>query len=259
MCLALLAWKTVPGHRLIAANNRDEFHWRKTEPAHRWPDSDIVAGRDIVGGGTWFGVTGSGRTGLITNCRDGLPLPSRKRSSTDVRSRGLLVSDYLSSGHSPKQFTANLEETADSYQPFNLVLGDDATLIWVTNWRGFRSVVMEPGIYGLSNGELDSDWPKVQTGKHAFAEALTRSAEPSGPARIFDVLADRSRPHDRDLPSTNVPHMIEKLVSPRFVQGGIYGTRASTIASITDQGTVRLYERRFSWFGKDAGESAIDI
>lgn len=258
MCLALLAWKTTPGYRLVAANNRDEFHWRKTEPIHRWPDSDIVAGRDAVGGGTWLGVTKSGRTGLITNIRNGMPLPSRGQSkATTYLSRGLLVSDYLAADQTPGQFVEDLAATAHYYQPFNLVVGDRDTLIWATNWRTFRSVEMAPGIYGLSNAELDSDWPKVRTGKHEFTDALNQSTDRTRTSELLDVLADRSRPDDEDLPSTNVPHLVERMVGPRFVQGGIYGTRASTVVTIPESGQPRITERRFTWFGKPAGESTI--
>ena len=240
------------------ANNRDEFHWRKTEPVHRWPDSDIVAGRDVVGGGTWFGVTRSGRTGLITNVRNGLPLPrSAGRSTRATRSRGLLVSEYLDSGQAPEQFVIELEATARDYQPFNLVLADRDTLVWVTNWRTFRSLPLTPGTYGLSNGELDSDWPKVRTGKSAFTGALTQLDTPDWASPIFDVLSDRTHPRLDELPSTNVPRPVEKLVGPRFVQGGIYGTRSSTVVAIPEHGQPRIAERRYSWFGKPAGETTL--
>lgn len=57
LCLALIAWNAVQGHRLLIANSRDEFQWRRIEPVHRWPDSPIVAGRDACRGGTWLSAT----------------------------------------------------------------------------------------------------------------------------------------------------------------------------------------------------------
>lgn len=188
-----------------------------------------------------------------------MPLPSRGHSTTTYRSRGLLVSEYLESGQTPKQFAAGLEPNSRNYQPFNLIIGDHDTLVWVTNWRGFRSLDLEPGIYGLSNGELDSNWPKVQTGKSAFSTALTGLSSREWASPIFDVLADRSHPDDEDLPATNVPHQVEKLVGPRFVQGGIYGTRSSTVLVIPVSGRPRFAERRFSWFGRAIGETVLDV
>lgn len=254
MCLALFAWKVVPDHRLLLANNRDEFHWRSTEPVHRWANSPVVAGRDVRGGGTWLGTTASGRIGLLTNVRDGLPLPSREKTAPS-RSRGLLVRDFLESDKDPSSFAERLRDSNEVYEPFNLVIGDQNTLRWVTNRGGWRAATLEPGIYGLSNGELDSNWPKVQDGKADFERFLNG---PHGSAAqrargLLDMLANRSRPDNGRLPDTHVPHWIERAVAPSFVQVGLYGTRASTVVDIPDRGAPVISERRFTWFGKHMG------
>ena len=71
MCVAAIAWDVHPDYMLIAIGNRDEFHDRPSAPLTRWDDgSGIVAGRDLQAGGTWMGVSDSGRFALLTNFRD---------------------------------------------------------------------------------------------------------------------------------------------------------------------------------------------
>src|SRR5206468_7823953 len=64
MCLIVFAWRVIPGVPLIACANRDEFYDRPATPAAPWPDNpNIVAGRDLQGGGSWMGVTKDGLNG----------------------------------------------------------------------------------------------------------------------------------------------------------------------------------------------------
>src|SRR5450631_2946276 len=92
MCLILIVWRKHPQYPCLIAANRDEFHARAAEPAHWWPDRpQILAGRDLAAGGTWLGVTRTGRFAALTNYR------SAQQSRTDVPSRGRLVTDALES------------------------------------------------------------------------------------------------------------------------------------------------------------------
>ena len=60
MCLALFAWNALPGSRLLLVANRDEFHERPASPAGWWEDHpEIFAGRDLLAGGTWLGISRS--------------------------------------------------------------------------------------------------------------------------------------------------------------------------------------------------------
>jgi len=94
MCLIVFAWRVIPGMPLIACANRDEFYDRPATPAGPWPDNpDIIAGRDLQGGGSWMGVTRHGPHGpkfaALTNIR----APGERRD--DAPTRGALVADYL--------------------------------------------------------------------------------------------------------------------------------------------------------------------
>ncbi|CAM9571362.1 unnamed protein product [Ectocarpus sp. 12 AP-2014] len=56
-------------YKLIVASNRDEDLGRPTTPIHFWKDagSNLLAGRDLVAGGTWLGVSRSGKFAALTN------------------------------------------------------------------------------------------------------------------------------------------------------------------------------------------------
>ena len=95
MCLIVMAWRAHPEIPCLIAANRDEFHGRPTAAAHWWTDrSDILAGRDLLAGGTWIGITRSGRFAAVTNYRD----PANGRA--DAPSRGSLVRSFLESSAS---------------------------------------------------------------------------------------------------------------------------------------------------------------
>ena len=72
MCLIAFAIDASPACPLLIAANRDEFLDRPTAPLHRWtlPDgTSVVAGRDLRDGGTWLGVSETGRVAMLTNVR----------------------------------------------------------------------------------------------------------------------------------------------------------------------------------------------
>ena len=66
MCLIVFAWKSHADLPLVVAANRDELHARATEPAAFWEDlPQVCAGRDLVAGGTWLGITRGGRFAAV--------------------------------------------------------------------------------------------------------------------------------------------------------------------------------------------------
>ena len=75
MCLIAWHWQPGSANKLLLVANRDEFYARPTAALHWWEDADILAGRDLQAGGTWLGVSRSGRLAALTNHRD----PTRQR------------------------------------------------------------------------------------------------------------------------------------------------------------------------------------
>ena len=71
MCLIAFALDTHPRYRLVLAANRDEYFRRPTAAGAFWEDApQLLAGRDLEAGGTWLGVTTTGRIAAITNYRE---------------------------------------------------------------------------------------------------------------------------------------------------------------------------------------------
>ncbi len=251
MCLILFAWKMHDNYPLILAANRDEFYERPSAPAAFWADApDLLAGRDLKAGGTWLGITRSGRLAAITNYRDPASL------KTEAPSRGHLVSDYLRSRESPEEYLQRLAPRAGRYNGFSLLVGDRSELLFYSN-RG-EAIRPAPGIHGMSNHLLDTPWPKVNRGKQALEQLLAGDHNPS-PEALLDLLASRSRPPDDRLPDTGVGLEWERVLSPLFIESPAYGTRCSTVLLIDRRGMVTFVERVFNGGSEPRVTSRFDF
>lgn len=236
MCLILLSYSSHPVYRLIFAANRDEFYDRPTAPLGFWPEaSHILAGRDLKSGGTWLGVTKTGRICAITNFRD----PAVQ--ILDAPSRGLLVADYLKGSESPKKYLQKVREAGTRYNGFNLLAGDESGIFCFSNRSGEISR-LSPGIHGLSNHLLDTPWPKVAKGKKCLEKIL--SSDEIDCESIFGLLSNGDLPSDNDLPDTGVGLEWERILSPLFIKSDIYGTRSSSIVLIGKE-KITFMERTF--------------
>lgn len=244
MCLVLLAYRACPGYRLVLAANRDEFHERPTAPARWWDDPPILAGRDLRAGGTWLAVDRLGRLAAVTNYRD----PSV--ANPHAASRGALPVDFLASDDEAG-FRAALDRRAERYNGFNLLTLGAAGLSFLSN-RSSSRPALPPGLYGLSNGSLDTPWPKVRRGRTLLEAEIAAGAVDSD--RLLDLLHDRHQPDDQHLPDTGVGRTWERLLAPMFIVGERYGTRCSSVVLVADSGVVEFAERRFDADGSSVGE-----
>ncbi|AWK71156.1 hypothetical protein CBI38_05770 [Rhodococcus oxybenzonivorans] len=251
MCLVLFAWHTHPDLPLVVAANRDEFYARPTEPLHRW-DEGFVAGRDLLAGGTWMGISDGLRFAAVTNVRDGSP-------AAGALSRGRLPVDFLLSEDSAAFHADSVAATGSAYGSFNLLVADREELWWSTNRPHGRRQRVEPGIHGLSNAELDTPWPKVTEGTRAFGAALAADdGKPDADLEAYFAVLAQSEPAPwESLPDTGVGPDLERALSSRFIHYGEYGTRASTVLRVRSDGTYDITERRFDPNGV-AGEVRFD-
>ena len=212
MCLITFSYKNHPFYKLIVAANRDEFYQRPTRAAQFWTDEqlpDILAGKDLKANGTWMGVSKTGRWGALTNYRD----PSN--INENAPSRGDLVLDYLKSNSNERAYLKEIKENGKKYNGFNLLIGGKDSLYHFSNETNSIKEI-EPGIHGVSNALLDTNWPKLDQAP------------------------------DEKLPSTGIPYEWEKAVSSIFIKTDNYGTLCSTLLLVDYEGNAEFTERRYN-------------
>jgi uncharacterized protein with NRDE domain len=245
MCLIVVGWRVHPDYPLVVAANRDEFHARPTARADFWADApDVIAGRDLEAGGTWLGITRSGRFAAVTNVRE-------SGAGKGHYSRGRLTQAFLVGQQGAADYLARIE--IGEYAGFNLLVGDGDSLWYCSNRRA-TPLELAPGVYGLSNHLLDSPWPKLLTARQGFAQAMTSlpDREP-----LFGILADDEIVPDTELPDTGIPLDWERRLSAIFVRSEGYGTRASTVVVQAADGGISFEERSFGPGGKPLQSSVI--
>jgi uncharacterized protein with NRDE domain len=248
MCLLALAIDQSHRFPLVVASNRDEFFARPSARLGWWtPDSGghaVLGGRDLASRGTWLGLTAQGRLAMVTNLRNGRP------PDPEAPSRGKIVTDWLSAGESTGDFW--MRTSLSGYNGFNLIAADfsQGECFWASNLQALPRR-LERGIFGLSNGELDSPWPKVE----ALMSGMRASLDTQAPVdefatQLFALLSDRTIASDARLPQTGITLERERQLSPAFIRtpDQTYGTRSSTLV-ITErlgrQAVTHVFERSF--------------
>jgi uncharacterized protein with NRDE domain len=105
---------------------------------------------------------------------------------------------------------------------------------------------LEPGVYGLSNHLLDTPWPKVVQAKERFARIIG-----SGQAleSLFEVLQDNEPAPDQVLSEAGLGAARERLLSSIFIASETYGTRCSTVLSVSTAHRARFIERSYDQGG----------
>ena len=244
MCLIAFAWNACPRYRLVLAANRDEFHDRPTEAARWWRDApQVFGGRDLSAGGTWLALSSAGRLAAVTNFRD------RPHRGAGERSRGELAATFLSTALSPLAHAEQLLPHAHHYGGFNLLLFDwqpaRPGFVYLSNRHDPHAVQAPPdGIHTVSNHLLNTPWPKSERLRNVMAEAL-RERDPS--ESLFAALADSRPVTPSEIPDGSDFSDPDVLTRTPFIANARYGTRASTVVTVTHQGAVRFIERTWGW------------
>ncbi|WP_290788943.1 NRDE family protein [Halomonas sp.] len=249
--MCLIAFDHRPGEawplRLVA--NRDEFHARPAAPLACWADDPaIVGGRDLEAGGSWLAVHRRGRFAAVTNVRD-----PRLKVAGDAPSRGDLVRDALTCPDLPAWLDRLAGGEAARFAGFNLLAGDGSRL-WHLH-RGVDGVYLAevpPGLHGVSNGSLNTPWPKLIEARQGLGACLRHGRWPED---ALTAMADPRPADDDQLPETGVGLEMERMLSSPFIVGERYGTRAMTWVGWHASGRIEIGERRFGPGGVALGES----
>ncbi|MFN7029382.1 MAG: NRDE family protein [Sphingopyxis sp.] len=229
MCVVALAWQVHADWPLILIGNRDEFHARPAAPLAAWDDgSGIVAGRDLLAGGTWLGVhPSSGRIVVVTNVRGTLPDPAKE-------SRGALVVDLL---RGDGRFADPVAADLDLFNAFNLFALGEGEAQLLSNRPQPQIVSLSPGVHALANEPVDSPCPRAERLRAALSAVVDARADPEG---LLDTLTAEGDP-------------------ALFLRGDVYGTRASTLIAVAADGKAQMIERRYEAGGHPIGTTALQF
>ncbi|TVR15404.1 MAG: NRDE family protein [Balneolaceae bacterium] len=238
MCLIVFAIQAHPDYPFILAGNRDEFYNRPAESAAFWDtEPEILAGKDAKAGGTWLGVSETGRIAALTNFRDMFSIKEH------APSRGDIVKDVLTTPDSVPDFLEQLMDTAQNYNGFNLLAGTPDEFYYYSSVKNSYQK-LPPGVYSISNAHLESNWPKSDWAEKEFRKILTTDAGHND--LYFEILKNTTTYPTGILPQTGLPEQLEIAVSAVFIKTDNYGTRCSSLIRRSADGSIYFEERTYS-------------
>jgi transport and Golgi organization protein 2 len=158
-----------PDHRwpVLIGANRDEMIERPWQPpARHWPDRpEVIAGLDVLAGGSWLGINDWGVVAAVLNRTGSLgPAPG-------VRSRGELVLEALDHADAVDAAEALSHLEPDAYRTFNLIIADERDGFWLRHAGGRRVEVhpIKEGLSLIAAGDIDDlGTRRLQLAKPAF-------------------------------------------------------------------------------------------
>lgn len=253
MCIVLIGWKAHQDYPLVVAANRDEAHNRASAYAHFWDElPQIYAGRDLEGGGTWLGVTRTGRFAAVTNYRD----PSLYQENK--HSRGQLVKEFLAGCESSMEYALRIQKCANLYNPFNLLICDAENLVWIGHVPNLPCQIMRlpPGIHGVSNHLINTPWPKIVSAKERFQASLSDLPDH---APLVKLLQVREYNENKILVDCDLDSGINDLMSSTFIVSENYGTRSSTILTASMNGQIYFEEVNYDPSGTEICRTEVKL
>lgn len=241
MCLIAFTLGQSPHFPLVVAANRDEFFRRPTAAMDWWTTDqghEVLSGRDLQSGGTWLAVSREGTVSAVTNVREGSP-------ETGARSRGELP--LLALHQSADTLKPSLTARSGQYSGFNLVRLTRTEGWYYSNRDAHPGRRVHRGLYGLSNHLLQTPWPKLLRLRQNVGLAVQEAnADVSAlHNELIRLLQDNTPAPDHMLPETGVGLDTERFLSSPFITGEHYGTRATTIVTVSRNGQIHVTEQ--SW------------
>ncbi len=153
MCTVILALGQSAEWPLLLAANRDEMLARAwLPPGRHWAaQPDVVAGRDVLGGGTWLGLNDAGVVAAVLNRAGSLGPAEGKRS------RGELALLALAHGSAAAAAARLAGLDGGAWRSFNLVVADRAGAVFLRGTGGgaVTAEALSPGIHMVTAHDPD--------------------------------------------------------------------------------------------------------
>ena len=223
MCTVVILRR--PGHAwpLILAANRDEMADRPADgPGRHWPDRPgVVAGRDRLAGGTWFGLNAEGVVAGVLN------RPGALGPGAGLRSRGELPLEALDHAEAAVAAEALAAIEPASYRPFNALVADARSAFWLAcEGNRVRRGDIGPGLSMLTaHGLNDRGSARTRTYLPRFAAAAEPDPGRGDWSAWAALMADRD--HDPDSGSEGAMTIV--------TEGG-FGTVSSLLMALPAPG-----------------------
>jgi uncharacterized protein with NRDE domain len=244
MCTLIAMHRSAGTTGTLIAANRDEFYTRPSRPPEQLAPR-VMAGVDVLQGGTWLGVHASGLFVGLTNQR------SFGGRDASKKTRGAVVMDALAQVtlDASLQLLGSLD--AREYNGFNLLLGDGDRLFVAYARPEQREVevhALGPGVHVLGNDRLTSpDFPKAAriaacAEAHVAIHASQPLSEQVEPLRA--LLGSHAQP---ELSGVEVPagstfsaELLQALEAT-CIHTPHYGTVSATLLSVSPAGVSEYW------------------
>jgi uncharacterized protein with NRDE domain len=207
---------------VLVAANRDEHYDRPSAAPHVWSTKpSILAGKDLLAGGTWLGINEHGLlVGILNRRSNGESVPLLK---SHTRSRGLLCLDILSF-KSAAAACAFINRHEEIYQPFTVVFVDPSEA-WIAHNIGQKIEIrkLDEGLHVYSSADFAVRSEKVNRAHVRFAGIVAGLPSISGDKAawvrsLHAVLGDHAPGNGSTDPRDAI-----------CVHGDVSGTVSSTI------------------------------
>jgi uncharacterized protein with NRDE domain len=193
MCTLVILRRPEHAWPVVIGANRDEMIDRPAlAPGRHWPDrEEVVAGMDLLGGGSWLGINDWGLAAAILN-RHGSLGPD-----ANLRSRGELVLEALDHADAVAAAAALTRLDPAAYRSFNLIVADNRDGFWLRHAGTGRieAFPLHDGLSLIAAGDIN----ETETRRLALARPRFEAAAPPDPDRDDwtaweNLLGDPSRP-----------------------------------------------------------------
>jgi uncharacterized protein with NRDE domain len=221
MCTLALYLRQFEDYPLVIAANRDEHFSRPSAAPGILSDKPmILAGKDLVAGGTWLGVNAHGLAAGIVNRRVKAASPIAAPIS-----RGLLCLDTLRAQDAGQVGKRLEREDGSNYQPFVLLVASaEAAFVAFNSGSQIKRVELKAGLHVFSN----TSFTDSAGGKLTQAHALFSTAAVSLYAQLKQPAA----------PLESAVSVLRRVLSAHAPMNGPQEARDSICVHTADYGTV---------------------
>jgi len=173
MCTFIILRRPNEVWPVLIGANRDEMIDRPwLAPDRHWPDRpEVVAGKDVLAGGSWLGLNDHGVVAGILN-RHGSLGPAAGQ-----RSRGELVLEALDHADASEAAEALSHIEPAAYRTFNMMIADNRDAYWLrhadpSGTLPITVTALKPGLHMIASGDLDDDnLPRLKRYRPRFEQA----------------------------------------------------------------------------------------